>query len=64
MAATVVIAKDKNKGEFIINPSIKQIENSDLELIVTFTEEGKIVMAELGAEEFSENELSKAIIAG
>jgi polyribonucleotide nucleotidyltransferase len=50
----------KPEGNFICNPSQEKLNNSPLELIVSATEE-KIVMLESGAQEVSNEELSKAI---
>jgi len=57
--ATVVISK--NRGEFICNPSISQLDESPFELIITTSKEN-IVMVELEAEEIAEKELEKAVI--
>ncbi len=56
--ATVVVGKNREK--FICNPSIAELDESPLELIVTATREN-IVMAELEAEEIAEAELNKAV---
>src|SRR5690625_4978340 len=50
-------------GEFIINPSIEQQEESELELTVAGTKEG-INMVEAGAEEVTEEIILDAIMFG
>ena len=49
------------QGEFIINPSIEEQENSDLELTVAGTKEA-INMVEAGADEVSEEVMLEAIM--
>src|SRR5699024_5442940 len=50
-------------GKFIINPSVEQQENSELELTVAGTKEG-INMVEAGAEEVTEDIILDAIMFG
>lgn len=50
-------------GELIINPTIAEMETSDLDLIVTGTKE-KIVMIEAGANEISEEKMMEALHFG
>ena len=50
-------------GEYIINPTFKQIEDSSLEIVVSGSEEG-ITMVEGGAKEVSEEILLTAIDKG
>lgn len=47
-------------GEFIINPTNEQSENSDLELTVSSVED-KVIMIEAGGNEFDENLMVEAI---
>lgn len=48
-------------GEMVLNPTPAQLETSTLDLIVAATET-KIVMLEAGAEEVSEDQMTKAIL--
>ncbi len=50
-------------GEFVINPEVSKLENSDLELSVAATETS-IVMIEAGANEISETVMKDAIYEG
>ena len=50
-------------GEFIYNPTYKEREQSDLDLIVAGTKE-RVIMIEAGAQEVPEEEMIKAILAG
>ncbi|OGL50743.1 MAG: polyribonucleotide nucleotidyltransferase [Candidatus Schekmanbacteria bacterium RIFCSPHIGHO2_02_FULL_38_11] len=50
-------------GEFIINPSYKQIEESDVNIVVAGTKEA-IMMVEGGANEISEKDMLDAILFG
>jgi polyribonucleotide nucleotidyltransferase len=50
-------------GKLIANPSYKEREESDLDLIVAGTEQ-KTIMIEAGAKEVSEDDMYTAIIAG
>ncbi len=47
-------------NEFVINPTMSQLENSPLNMVVAGTEEG-IVMMEAGATEFLEDKILEAI---
>jgi len=47
-------------GEFVINPSVSQLEKSPLNMVVTGTEEG-IVMMEAGGVEIEEEKIIEAI---
>lgn len=57
VAATRVAFKD---GNFIINPTFKQIENADMEIVVAGTKDG-ITMVEGGANEVSEEIMLEAL---
>lgn len=48
------------KNEFVINPTAKQLEESSLNMVVTGTEEG-IVMLEAGAQEIEEEKIIEAL---
>ncbi|MBS4207576.1 polyribonucleotide nucleotidyltransferase [Bacillus sp. FJAT-50079] len=50
-------------GEFIINPTVEQMENSDIDLIVAGTKDA-INMVEAGANEVSEETILEAIMLG
>ena len=50
-------------GEFIINPTIEQVEKSDIELTVAGTKEA-INMVEAGAKEVSEEDMLEALMFG
>ena len=50
-------------GEFVINPTIEQQENSDIDLTVAGTEEA-INMVEAGAKEVSEEDMLDALMFG
>ena len=50
-------------GEFVINPTVSQCHNSDLDLMVAGTDEA-IVMVECGAKEFQESSMIKALEFG
>lgn len=50
-------------GEFIINPTTEQLENSDIHLVVAGTKDA-INMVEAGAEEVSEEVMLEAIMFG
>ena len=50
-------------GEFIINPSYSQIENSDVNIVVAGTKEA-IMMVEGGANEITEKDMLNAILFG
>lgn len=51
------------EGRFVINPTLEELEKSDLDLIVAGTEK-KIVMLEAGAKEISEEKMTEAIQLG
>ncbi len=55
----VRVAKSKS-GQFIVNPTFQQTEESDLDLVVAGTEDS-IMMVEAGANFVSEDELLKAL---
>ncbi len=48
------------KDEFVINPTVKQLEESSLNMVVTGTEEG-FVMIEAGAQEIEEEKIIEAV---
>ena len=48
------------KNEFVINPTVKQLEESSLNMVVTGTEEG-FVMIEAGAQEIEEEKIIEAV---
>ncbi len=50
-------------NEFIINPTYAELEESDLELIVSGSEDS-VLMVEAGAKEISENDVIDAILFG
>ncbi len=50
-------------GEYIINPSIEELENSDIDLIVAGTKDA-INMVEAGAKEVSEEAMLEAMLFG
>ena len=50
-------------GEFIINPTVTQMEQSDLELTVAGTRDA-VMMVEAGAKEVSEEKMLEAILFG
>lgn len=50
-------------GQFIINPTIAELEKSQLELVLAGTEE-KVIMIECGCQEFSEENVLEAIQLG
>ncbi len=47
-------------GEFIVNPSVEQLEKGDLQLTVSSTKE-KVIMIEAGAKELPEDKMLEAI---
>ena len=49
------------KNEFVINPTVKQLEESSLNMVVTGTEEG-FVMIEAGAQEIEEEKIIEGVI--
>jgi len=51
------------KGEFIINPTVEQMEESDIDLTVAGTKEA-INMVEAGAKEVSESDMLDALMFG
>lgn len=55
----VRVARTKN-GQFIVNPTFQQSEDSDLDLVVAGTEDS-IMMVEAGADFVSEDDLLKAL---
>lgn len=62
-AACVRIGRDKESGEFIVNPSYEEQENSDLELTIAGTSD-YISMVEAGADEISEEDMLAAMAFG
>ena len=50
-------------GQYVINPTLEQIEKSDLELVVAGTAEG-VLMVESQAKELSEDVMLKAVMEG
>lgn len=52
-----------SEGQFILNPSFKQLETSDLDLVVAATEKA-VLMVESQAAELSEEIMLKAILFG
>ena len=50
-------------GKFVINPSVEQIENSDIDLTVAGTKDA-INMVEAGAKEVSEDDMLEALMFG
>ncbi len=50
-------------GKLVANPSIQDMENSELDLVVAGTEEG-VLMVESEAQELSENTMLEAVIFG
>ena len=62
-AACVRIGRDKTTGDFIVNPSYAEQENSDLELTIAGTADF-ISMVEAGAEEISEEDMLAAMNLG
>lgn len=59
-AACVRIGRDRESGEFIVNPTVTELESSDLELTVAGTKD-YISMVEAGAECISEDDMLKAM---
>ena len=59
-AACVRIGRDRDTGEFIVNPSYEEDENSDLELTIAGTKD-YISMVEAGADEISEEDMLAAM---
>ncbi len=59
-AAAVRIGRDRDTGEFIVNPTYTEMENSDLELTVAGTAD-YISMVEAGADEISEEDMLAAM---
>ena len=57
------IARDKETGEFIVNPTYAEQENSDLELTIAGTRD-YISMVEAGAEEVTEEDMLAAMEFG
>ncbi len=62
-AACVRIGRDKETGEFIVNPTYAEQENSDLELTIAGTAD-YISMVEAGAHEISEEDMLVAMTFG
>ncbi|WP_080797345.1 polyribonucleotide nucleotidyltransferase [Arabiibacter massiliensis] len=62
-AACVRIGRDVETGEFIVNPTFEESENSDLELTIAGTAD-YISMVEAGAEEISEDDMLAAMTFG
>jgi polyribonucleotide nucleotidyltransferase len=62
-AAGVRIGRDRDTGEFIVNPTFEEDENSDLELTLAGTAD-YISMVEAGADEISEEDMLEAMTFG
>ncbi|MCL2530288.1 MAG: polyribonucleotide nucleotidyltransferase, partial [Coriobacteriia bacterium] len=62
-AAAVRVGRNTATGEFIINPTFEEEEQSDLELVIAGTAE-YISMVEAGADEISEEDMLAAMVAG
>ncbi len=62
-AAAVRVGRNIETGEFIINPSFEEDENSDLELVIAGTAD-YISMVEAGAQEISEDDMLAAMQFG
>ena len=62
-AACVRIGRDIETGEFIVNPTVSEQENSDLELTIAGTAD-YISMVEAGADEISEEDMLAAMTFG
>ena len=62
-AACVRIARNTETGEFIVNPTFEESDNSDLELTIAGTAE-YISMVEAGANEISEEDMLAAMTFG
>ncbi len=62
-AACVRIGRDIDSGEFIVNPTYEEEENSDLELTIAGTAD-YISMVEAGAQEISEEDMLAAMTFG
>ena len=62
-AACVRIGRNKDTGEFIVNPTHAEEQNSDLELTIAGTQD-YISMVEAGADEISEEDMLAAMTFG
>jgi polyribonucleotide nucleotidyltransferase len=62
-AAGVRIGRDRTTGEFIVNPTFEEEENSDLELTLAGTAD-YISMVEAGADEIAEEDMLAAMAFG
>ncbi len=62
-AACVRIGRDIDTGEFIVNPTYEEEENSDLELTIAGTRD-YISMVEAGAQEITEEDMLAAMTFG
>jgi polyribonucleotide nucleotidyltransferase len=62
-AAGVRIGRDRDTGEFIVNPTFEEEANSDLELTLAGTAD-YISMVEAGADEISEEDMLSAMAFG
>lgn len=62
-AACVRIGRDIDTGEFIVNPTYEEEENSDLELTIAGTKD-YISMVEAGAQEITEEDMLAAMTFG
>lgn len=51
------------EGEFVINPTVEQLESSDLDLVLSGTQD-KITMIEAGSNEITEEKMMEAILFG
>jgi polyribonucleotide nucleotidyltransferase len=61
--AAVRIARDLDTGEFIVNPTFEELENSDLNLTLAGTAD-YILMVEAGADEVPEEDMLEAFAFG
>lgn len=62
-AAAVRVGRNTETGEFIVNPTFEEEENSDLELVIAGTAD-YISMVEAGAHEISEEDMLAAMAFG
>ncbi|MGZ3692885.1 MAG: polyribonucleotide nucleotidyltransferase [Bdellovibrionota bacterium] len=60
---TAAVRVGRVKGKIVINPTMAQLKESDIEVVVTGTEKA-IMMVEGGAQEVSEADLLEAILEG
>lgn len=60
---TAAVRIGRVNGKYVINPTLKQLEESDMEVLIAGTE-GAIMMVEGGAQEVPEAELLEGILEG